>query len=404
LKPITDLKIFFKFAVLILSVIVLSTASVSLWEGKSEKVMDIPELVIRDGMTLAEFGQANGLPNPVLKKVFGLQTKTDLQKPLDAFGMSRENIRKKVEGAAALKAEEGSKNWAKILIKFASWILFLTLVFFLIRKLLVTSKTRKVIYLASVLVFGVILGSDPSAMGTVKDAITLYASKGVIFLPRMAALSIFLLMVLAANKFFCSWGCQAGVLQDLVFRFNREASDTRGILRQYKPPFAITNTFRILFLAAFSFAAVLWSVDIIEFVDPFKIYKPAAMSISVAVFVGLLLIASLFIYRPWCHLFCPFGLVGWIVEKASIFKIKVNYDTCTACEACARACPSTVMDAILKREKVIPDCFVCSTCIETCPTGSVGLAAGKRQLPPEGKFDTGEVGNKYHVLNPKSNI
>jgi hypothetical protein len=24
---------------------------------------------------------------------------------------------------------------------------------------------------------------------------------------------------------------------------------------------------------------------------------------------------------------CPFGLVGWIVEKVSLFKINVNYQT-----------------------------------------------------------------------------
>lgn len=84
-------------------------------------------------------------------------------------------------------------------------------------------------------------------MGTIKDAITLYASKGVIFPPRMIALTVFLLMVLVANKFICSWGCQAGVLQDLVFRLNRNNKDTKGIIRQYKPSFLVTNSFRILF-------------------------------------------------------------------------------------------------------------------------------------------------------------
>ena len=97
--------------------------------------------------------------------------------------------------------------------------------------------------------------------------------------------------------------------------------------------------------------------------------------------------ASLFVYRPWCHFFCPFGLVGWLVEKVSIFRIKVNYETCISCEACAKACPSTVMNAILKRENIIPDCFACANCIDVCPTGSVSLAAGKRKLPPEGKFE-----------------
>lgn len=219
-------------------------------------------------------------------------------------------------------------------------------------------------------------------MGTVKDAITLYASRGVTFPPGMIAVTVFLLMVLVADKFICSWGCQAGVLQDLIFRLNRNSRDTKGIIRQYKPGFLITNSFRAVFFAAFTLAAFLWSVDVIEFIDPFRIYKPAAPGAFGIGFVGLVLAASLLVYRPWCHLICPFGLVGWLVEKISIFKIKVNYETCISCEACAGACHSTVMNAILKRDNVIPDCFACATCIDVCPTDSVCLAAGKRDTPP----------------------
>jgi NAD-dependent dihydropyrimidine dehydrogenase PreA subunit len=78
--------------------------------------------------------------------------------------------------------------------------------------------------------------------------------------------------------------------------------------------------------------------------------------------------------------------VSWLVEKISIYRIKVNYDTCVACRTCARSCPSTVMDAILTRTRAIPDCFACGTCIEVCPTGSIRFLRGKRAMPPEGKF------------------
>lgn len=117
-----------------------------------------------------------------------------------------------------------------------------------------------------------------------------------------------------------------------------------------------------------------------------QIYKPMMIGAMGAVFISAALIGSLFVYRPWCHLFCPFGLVGWLFEKISIFRIIVNYDTCIACEACAKSCPSTVMNATLKRESVIPDCFACATCIEVCPTDSIRLLTGKRHKPPAEKF------------------
>ena len=57
-------------------------------------------------------------------------------------------------------------------------------------------------------------------------------------------------------------------------------------------------------------------------------------------------------------LFCPFGLVGWAAKKVSIFKIKVDYDKCTSCEVCSKA----------------------------CPVKAISFEAGKREMPPEGKF------------------
>jgi polyferredoxin len=104
-------------------------------------------------------------------------------------------------------------------------------------------------------------------------------------------------------------------------------------------------------------------------------------------FIGLVLITSLFVYRPWCHFFCPFGLVGWLAEKISIFKVKVDYDKCIACGACSKACPSTVMGAILKQDRITPDCFSCGTCMEACPADAISFDCGKRPKPPQEKFE-----------------
>ncbi len=80
------------------------------------------------------------------------------------------------------------------------------------------------------------------------------------------------------------------------------------------------------------------------------------------------------------------GTKGFPFAKILDRKIIVNHETCIGCRACEKACPSTVMGAILKRDRVIPDCFACGTCIEVCPTGSIQLTTGKRGRPPEGRF------------------
>ena len=380
------LKVFILFCVLIGATILLSQVSTKIWGGKPETITVPQELVIIEGMTVAEFGTQNSISNPVMKETLGLQSKSDLQKKLADFGFTNEQIKKKFNKSLTLEAEHESKNWVKIPLKFGLWFVFLGCVFILIRKIKITGQIRKFLYLSAIIIFGVILGADPSPMGTVKDAIHLHGTTKVIFPPRMIALSIFLAIAFLANKFICAWGCQLGTLQDMLFRLNRNKKDTKGIIRQYKPPFVVTNSIRVIFFVIFTIAAYMWATDIIDPIDPFKIYKPAYITSIGWLFVGSILVLSLFIYRPWCQLFCPFGLVGWLVEKVSLFKVNVDYESCIGCEACVKACPSTVMNAILKRKNVIPDCFACGTCINICPTDSIKFQVGKRLIPPKDKF------------------
>jgi NAD-dependent dihydropyrimidine dehydrogenase PreA subunit len=375
------------FISIIVIVIGLSIISTQMWGGKSEQLPTPAKLAINSEMTIMQFGHANALPETVLKEIFELKAPSDLEKRLAGYGTPAQ-ITALVTKKMALAAEHASKNWVKIPAKFLLWFIFLAAVFIIAKKRKLVSGLRNGLLFGSVIIFGVVMSSDPSPMGTVKDAIHLYGAARAIFPPRIIALSIFLTIVLLANKYICGWGCQAGVLQDLIFRINRNGKLKAVIGKQIKPPFVLTNSVRLVFFCVFTLISFTWGLDIIDPIDPFKIFKPLHMGLIGGAFVGLLLFASLFIYRPWCHFFCPFGLVGWLLEKASFVKITVNYETCIACGKCVTACPSTVMGAILKADKkTIPDCFACYTCRDTCPTGSISFSTRKRTAPPAGFFD-----------------
>lgn len=215
----------------------------------------------------------------------------------------------------------------------------------------------------------------------------MYAIQNALFVPRFVALTVFLTLVVVLNKFICSWGCQLGTLQDFIFRLNRNKQDIKGIIRQYKVPFIVSNSIRIVFFVLFTLIAFIWSFDLIGYFDPFKLFHPQVVTLAGWMFLAVILAVSMFVYRPWCHFFCPFGLVGWLFEKLSIVKIKVDYEKCVACNACSKACPSTVMDSILKQDRTIPDCFSCINCINVCPEKAISFSTGKRQQVPEGKFE-----------------
>ena len=383
MKTPSKIMTIFYLVLILVFVIGLSTLSTRIWGGKPEQPVKPDTLMIKKDMTLGQFGQDNALPDQVLKDIFDLKAKSDLNKKLDEYGTIDE-INAMVTEKLALASEHATKNWVKIPVKFGLWFAFLSMVFILSKKRKITSKIRNRLLFSAVFIFGVVMGSDPGPMGTVKDAIHLYGSAHAIFPPRMIALSVFLILVLLANKYICAWGCQAGTLQDLIFRINRTDRQKAVMGRQIKLPFILTNTIRILFFCGFTTAAFLWGMDIIDPIDPFKLFKPMYIELFGGIFLCILLLSGLFVYRPWCHLFCPFGLVGWLVEKISLIRISVDYKTCIACGKCATACPSTVMAAILKRDTfVIPDCFACYTCREACPTDSIQFSRRKRTLPPD---------------------
>jgi polyferredoxin len=374
------------FMVILAVVVGASTISSRIQGGKAENPQTNHSLVLSQEMTVRQFGQANNLSLQILKDIFNFTATADLENKITEYGTSKQ-VTSLVTRKLALAVEHSSKNWLKIPLKFALWFVFLSAVFLFLRKRRLSSRHRIILLCIAVAAFGIVLGPDPSPMGTVKDAIRLYGTARAIFPPRMIALTIFLAIVLLANKYICAWGCQAGTLQELIYRINYLENQIPGIGRKFKLPFAVTNTFRVLFFGLFVLVVFAGGIDIIAPIDPFKIYTPASLGFVGGLVIGLLLLLSLFIYRPWCQFFCPFGLVGWFLEKFSRVKINVQYETCIACQKCADACPSTVMGAILRRDtKVIPDCFACYTCRDICPTGSIQFSTRKRSLPPKDHF------------------
>jgi ferredoxin len=371
-------KVWLSFVILIALVISASWFVSGLWGGKEEKLVLPQQLVFTPGETIGAFMEQNKIPEAVMTKALGKTAPTDKAALLGSLSLANDQLQAQIQKAAVLSSEQAGKDWQKILPKFALWAIFLYVSFRALRKGQFNRKTRKWYYLGAVVLFGVAFGSDPSPMGTVKDAIVLLAKDGVVFPPRLLALTVFLLSVVLANKAICSWGCQFGVLQDLIFRMNRNKADTTGILKQYKIPFAISNSVRVVFFLMFTAIAIVVGMDIIEYVDPFKTFNPAHLGIVGAVAAGILLVASLFIYRPWCHFFCPFGLVSWLLERFSLHKIRVDESACTLCGSCERACPSDVMGAILHKKAVIPDCFSCGTCTEVCPTKAISFGRNKK--------------------------
>ena len=176
----------------------------------------------------------------------------------------------------------------------------------------------------------------------------------------MVALAGFLLMSILGNKVFCGWACQFGALQDLV---------SHVPVRKWKPPFLVSNLVRAAFLVALAGCALLVPLDILEPIDPFRVFRlGATLAVGVAAAV---LLAGVWVYRPWCTFMCPFGLVSWLGERVSLARVRVNHETCIKCRKCERACPTHSMEGIRGKRPFPQDCFACGACIRECPVNAV---------------------------------
>jgi polyferredoxin len=103
------------------------------------------------------------------------------------------------------------------------------------------------------------------------------------------------------------------------------------------------------------------------------------VALSGLIVLGVVLLVSLFIERPFCKYACPYGAVLGIFNLFRIFKIKRNPETCIDCKRCDRDCP---MNIVVSKGETVRNhqCISCMKCTseQTCPVEStVEFTTGK---------------------------
>ena len=83
------------------------------------------------------------------------------------------------------------------------------------------------------------------------------------------------------------------------------------------------------------------------------------------VWLGITLLASIFIYRFFCRFLCPLGAIYSFFNRVAFFGIKVDNRHCTSCNACVRFCKMDV-SKINDRE-----CIRCGDCRPTCKYNAI---------------------------------
>ena len=219
--------------------------------------------------------------------------------------------------------------------------------FLLIQQRKLTIKKKFLLLSISIIYGGFILGGFPN----------------VVFLAGMTFL--FLGLSLIFSRIFCGYVCPLGATQELMsmIRFKPTLDYDRELV---KPRKLIRWIFFFVFFILFFIFLFTLSVNIEYFINPmygFLIFwfPTNLLNLIPLILLIIIMITSIFVYRPFCRYMCPFGALASLVGRFSPFKIR-RTEACLDCGVCEKICPT--LEGY--RESNKGDCYLCYRCIEFC--------------------------------------
>ncbi len=188
----------------------------------------------------------------------------------------------------------------------------------------------------SLLYFGLYREGCICAIGSIQNVIL--AVVDPTYAIPVSALIFFLLPLVFAlfvGRIFCSGACPLGAIQDLVIF---QPIELPKWIQQ------ILGLIPFLYLGLAALFVATKSDFIICRYDPFVGFFRFDAPFHMLVLGVLFLLVGIFVARPYCRFFCPYGvLLGWM-SKFSSRHMTITPSACIQCKLCANSCPFGAID------------------------------------------------------------
>ncbi len=176
-----------------------------------------------------------------------------------------------------------------------------------------------------------------------------YAVSGT-FVKKTHESSWVLMLIVAAlavafGPVFCGWICPFGTVQEF---FSRIGKKIFGKKFNRFIPYKYDRWLRYLRYVVLAWVIYMTAVTgkiIFADYDPYYAlfnFWTGEVAISGYIILGVSLLLSLFVERPFCKYACPYGAVLGAFNLFRLFPIKRAADTCISCGACDKACPMNI--------------------------------------------------------------
>jgi len=182
----------------------------------------------------------------------------------------------------------------------------------------------------------------------------------------IAAMAALLILAILLGRVFCGWICPLGsLIEALDFLLSPLRRRNPVALSRYpRRKLLVRYPVSMLLLGAVLVTAFT-QAPLLQFLHPnVWIIRIASLTPVGLVFLGLLLLFSIFARRLWCTYLCPLGALYGLLARLPLFRLRIS-----ACSSCGRCdhCPTEAAN-YERREILAHQCLVCFDYESECPT------------------------------------
>jgi len=224
--------------------------------------------------------------------------------------------------------------------------------------------------------------------------------------------AVLLALTLIFGRVYCSMICPFGIFMDVVTWFRKRfqpkmkasyskekkwlrfgtlivvvgsySAGVTAVLSLLEPYSAygriVTHIFRPVYMAGNNLLASVFNQlgSYTFYHTNVFIHSITSLLIALATLSLVVILAALY-GRTWCNTVCPVGTIFGYLSKLSLFKVRINKNTCIGCGLCEKACKASCIDS---QGKIIDQsrCVACYNCLTSCKKGGISYCLpGKKQ-------------------------
>ncbi len=197
-----------------------------------------------------------------------------------------------------------------------------------------------------------------------------------------------ILLGVLLGRFICGFLCPFGWFQELLHKIPTKKLSTKKLKPLTYIKYAVLLFMVVLLPMLITndvgmgdpfFCKYLCPQGVFEGAIPLATVNSGIRAALGALFswkLGILItvfVLSVLFYRPFCKWLCPLGAFYALLNKVSLFGMKVDKHKCISCGKCAKACK---MDVDVTKAPDHTECIRCGMCIRACPTNAVSFRYG----------------------------